>query len=102
MGSPQDQTSILNFRHLFERHELTGQLLTEIIAHLCEWRLIVGRGTTVSATNINAPSSTKNAENNRDAEMHMTCKEVHTYNPKFCPINQGQPTPECAEPETNP
>jgi transposase, IS5 family len=69
-----DETSILNFRRLLEKHELTGRLLAEINAHLCERGLLVGKGTIVDATIINAPSSTKNAENKRDPQMHQTRK----------------------------
>ena len=57
-----DETSILNFRRLLEKHQLTARLFAEINAHLCERGLLVGKGTIVDATIINAPSSTKNAE----------------------------------------
>ena len=69
-----DETSILNFRRLLEKHELTGRLLAQINAHLCERGLFVGKGTIVDATIINAPSSTKNADKERDPEMHQTRK----------------------------
>ena len=38
-----DETSILNFRRLLEKHQLTERLLAEINAHLCERGLLVGR-----------------------------------------------------------
>jgi IS5 family transposase len=41
--------------------------------------LFVGKGTIVDATIINAPSSTKNAENKRDPEMHQTRKGKQWY-----------------------
>jgi len=69
-----DETSILNFRRLLEAHRLTEALFTEINAHLAERGLIVGKGTIVDATIINAPSSTKNAKQQRDPEMHQTRK----------------------------
>jgi transposase, IS5 family len=74
-----DETSILNFRRLLEKHALTERLLAEINAHLCERGLFVGKGTIVDATIINAPSSTKNADNERDPEMHQTRKGKQWY-----------------------
>ena len=74
-----DETSILNFRRLLEKHKLTERLLSEINAHLCERGLFVGKGTIVDATIINAPSSTKNAEKKRDPRMHQTRKGKQWY-----------------------
>jgi len=74
-----DETSILNFRRLLEKHKLTERLLAEINAHLCERGLFVGKGTIVDATIINAPSSTKNAEKKRDPQMHQTRKGKQWY-----------------------
>jgi IS5 family transposase len=74
-----DETSVLNFRRLLERHQLTERVLTEINAHLSERGLFVGRGTIVDATIINAPSSTKNAEKKRDPQMHQTRKGKQWY-----------------------
>lgn len=74
-----DETTILNFRRLLERHELTERVLAQINAHLSERGLFVGKGTIVDATIINAPSSTKNAENKRDSEMHQTRKGKQWY-----------------------
>lgn len=61
-----DETSILNFRRLLEKHCLTEQLFGEINAHLAERGLIMGKGTIVDATIVNAPSSTKNEKGERD------------------------------------
>jgi len=74
-----DETSILNFRRLLERHQLTEHLFAEITAHLAERGFVVGKGTIVDATIINAPSSTKNAEKKRDPEMHQTRKGKQWY-----------------------
>jgi IS5 family transposase len=74
-----DETSILNFRRLLEKHKLTERLLSEINAHLSERGLIVGKGTIVDATIINAPSSTKNEKKQRDPEMHQTRKGKQWY-----------------------
>ena len=74
-----DETSILNFRRLLEQHDLTARLLTEINTHLAERGLLVGKGTIVDATIINAPSSTKNEKKERDPEMHQTRKGKQWY-----------------------
>lgn len=74
-----DETSILNFRRLLEKHKLTERLFAEINAHLSERGLIVGKGTIVDATIIDAPSSTKNAKKKRDPQMHQTRKGKQWY-----------------------
>ena len=74
-----DETSILNFRRLLERHKLTERLLSEINAHLSERGFIVGKGTIVDATIIDAPSSTKNEKKKRDPQMHQTRKGKRWY-----------------------
>ena len=74
-----DETSILNFRRLLEKHQLTERLLAEINAHLAERGLLVGKGTIVDATIIDAPSSTKNAQKKRDPQMHQTRKGKQWY-----------------------
>ena len=61
-----DETTILNFRHLLEKHNLTAVLLDEINARLKDQGLLVSRGTMVDASIIHAPSSTKNQEQGRD------------------------------------
>ena len=74
-----DETTILRFRRLLEVHELTEALFVEINSLLSERALFVGKGTIVDATIIHAPSSTKNAENKRDPEMHQTRKGKQWY-----------------------
>lgn len=74
-----DETSILNFRRLLEKHGLTERLFAEINAHLAERGLIMGKGTIVDATIVNAPSSTKNEKGERDPEMHQTKKGNQWY-----------------------
>ena len=69
-----DETTILNFRHLLERHNLGQGLLDEINAHLESQGLKLREGTIVDATIIEAPSSTKNRAGERDPEMHQTKK----------------------------
>ena len=50
-----DETTILNFRHLLERHELGKGLLDEINAHLESQGLRLREGTIVDASIIEAP-----------------------------------------------
>ena len=69
-----DETTILNFRHLLEEHELAEDILKAVNAHLARKGLLLKRGSIVDATIITAPSSTKNAEGERDPEMHQTKK----------------------------
>ena len=73
-GPIPDETTILNFRHLLERHRLGRGLFEEINAHLAGRGYRVRRGTIVDATIIAAPSSTRNREGERDPEMHQTKK----------------------------
>ncbi len=74
-----DETTILNFRHLLERHELGGKLMAEINAHLAEQGLRLREGTILDATIIAAPSSTKNKKRSRDPQMHQTKKGNQWY-----------------------
>ena len=69
-----DDTTILHFRHLLERHELGTVLCATINAHLAARGLLVREGTIVDSTIISAPSWTKNQERARDPEMHQTRK----------------------------
>ncbi len=69
-----DETTILNFRHLLERHGW-GQVLFESIKdHLSEEGLMLKEGTIVDASIIEAPASTKNRKRERDPEMKQTRK----------------------------
>ncbi len=69
-----DESTILRFRHLLERHQLAEQILATINALLLDKGLMLKAGTVVDATLIAAPSSTKNASGERDPEMHQTKK----------------------------
>ena len=69
-----DETTILNFRHWLERHELTKVLFAEVGAMLEERGLLMRQGTIVDATIIAAPPSTKNKQKSRDPEMHQAKK----------------------------
>jgi transposase, IS5 family len=69
-----EETTILNFRHWLERHELSRALFAEVSAMLEERGLLMRQGTIVDATIIAAPPSTKNKSKARDPEMHQTKK----------------------------
>src|SRR5271167_3072904 len=69
-----DETTILRFRHLLEKHGLTQAIFNSITGLLEERRLLLRSGTIVDATIIAAPSSTKNASASRDPEMKQTRK----------------------------
>jgi len=69
-----DATTLLNFRHLLERHGLGAALFAKVGELLLASGLKLSGGTIVDATIIAAPSSTKNADKARDPEMHQTKK----------------------------
>jgi IS5 family transposase len=69
-----DESTILNFRHLLEANDLAEDILKAVNALLARKGLLLKRGSIVDATIIAAPSSTKNAEGERDPEMHQTKK----------------------------
>ena len=53
-----DETTILTFRYLLEKHELGEQIFETVKAHLSERGMTMRQGTIVDATLIAAPSST--------------------------------------------
>ena len=69
-----DATTILKFRHLLERHDLGQAIFAEVGRILQQRGLKLSAGTIVDATIIAAPSSTKNASQQRDPEMKQTRK----------------------------
>ena len=69
-----DETTILNFRHLLEAHDLCGRMLDTVNLYLASRGIRIATGTIVDATIIHAPSSTKNEKKERDPEMHQTKK----------------------------
>ena len=74
-----DETTILNFRRLLEKHELAAGILDVINGYLGDRGLSLSQGTIVDATLINAPSSTKNKDGKRNPEMHQTKKGQQYY-----------------------
>ena len=78
-GPLPDETMILNFRHLLERHGLGEALFEEINAHLASQGHRLKTGTIVDASLIDAPSLTKNKAGSRDPEMRQTKKGNQWY-----------------------
>ncbi len=74
-----DESTILRFRHLLEKHKLAEQIFEEVNALLRDKGLMLRAGTVVDATLIAAPSSTKNASGERDSEMHQSKKGNQWY-----------------------
>jgi len=74
-----DETTILHFRHLLERHQLTARMFDAVRGLLEMKGLLLKAGTIVDATIINAPSSTKNATGTRDPEMRQGRKGKTWY-----------------------
>jgi len=82
-----DETTILAFRHLLEKHDL-GKVIycfaedfvyETVKAHLKACGMAMKQGTIIDATLIAAPSSTKNKQGERDPEMHQTRKGKQWY-----------------------
>jgi len=69
-----DETTILNFRHLLERHELCGKMLDAVNLYLDSKGIRITTGTIVDVTIVDAPSSTDNSTGERDPEVHRTKK----------------------------
>ncbi|MCU0816106.1 MAG: IS5 family transposase [Cypionkella sp.] len=75
------KTTILNFRHLQDRHALTEAIFADVNAHLADKGVTLRSGTLMDATIIDAPSSTKNKAKARDPEMSSTKRGNDWY---FC------------------
>ena len=74
-----DETTILNFRHLLERHALTKAIFERVAEHLAAKGELLRGGTIVDATLIAASPSTKNKEQRRDPEMSSSKKGNQWY-----------------------
>jgi IS5 family transposase len=74
-----DETTILRFRHLLEKHNLAVDMLRVVNDLLGYKGLMLRSGTAVDATLIAAPSSTKNIEGERDPEMKQSKKGNNYY-----------------------
>lgn len=69
-----DATTLMNFRHLLETHQLGAALFAKVGELLMANGMRLSGGTIVDATLIAAPPSTKNQDKSRDPEMHQTKK----------------------------
>jgi transposase, IS5 family len=74
-----DESTILRFRHLLERHQLTQKIFELVRGLLEQKRLLLKSGTIVDATIIDAPPSTKNEAKSRDPEMKQGKKNAREW-----------------------
>jgi IS5 family transposase len=74
-----DETTILNFRHLLEAHNLAGALFDAVSSYLQDRSLLMRGGTIMDATLIAAAPSTKNKARKRDPQMSQTKKGNQWY-----------------------
>lgn len=74
-----DETTILNFRHLLEAHNLTEALFGAVSEYLEDQSLLMRGGTIMDATLIAASPSTKNKSARRDPDMSQTKKGNQWY-----------------------
>ena len=74
-----DETTILNFRHLLERHDLTKSMFDAVSSHLEDKGALLRGGTIMDATLIAASPSTKNKAGKRDAQMSQSKKGNQWY-----------------------
>jgi IS5 family transposase len=74
-----DETTILNFRHLLEAHDLTKAIFEAVSTHLEDKGALLRGGTIMDATLIAASPSTKNKEQRRDPEMSQSKKGNQWY-----------------------
>ena len=74
-----DESTILRFRHLLQKHELADGILAKVNDLLSEQNLLVKEGRVVDAILIAAPSSTKNKCGKPDPEMHSSKKGNQWY-----------------------
>ena len=74
-----DETTILRFRRVLEKHKLAPKILETINDLLRNKGLMLRAGTVVDATLIAAPSSTKNTQGERDPEMKQSKKGGQWY-----------------------
>jgi len=74
-----DATTLLNFRHLLEQHQIGAALFAKVGELLLAHGMKLSGGTMVDATLIAAPPSTKNQEQSRDPQMHQSKKGKQWY-----------------------
>ena len=81
-----DESTILRFRHVLEKHKLTAQILQTVNDLLSAKGVMLKGGSVVDATLIAAPSSTKNGSGERDPEMKQSRKGQQWYFGMKCHI----------------
>ncbi|MBQ0929005.1 IS5 family transposase [Ideonella alba] len=81
-----DESTILRFRHVLEKHKLAAQILQTVNDLLSAKGVMLKSGTVVDATLIAAPSSTKNTSGERDPEMKQSRKGQQWYFGMKCHI----------------
>ena len=74
-----DATTLCKFRKLLNEHDLQKKCFAQVQELLAQEGKQVRGGTIVDATIIEAPTSTKNEEKKRDAEMHSVKKNNQWY-----------------------
>ena len=74
-----DATTLLNFRHVLEKHQIGAALFAKVGELLLANGMKLSGGTIVDATLIAAAPSTKNREQSRDPEMHQSKKGNQWY-----------------------
>ena len=81
-----DESTILRFRHVLEKHKLAAQILQTVNDLLSAKGMMLKGGSVVDATLIAAPSSTKNSSGERDPEMKQSRKGQQWYFGMKCHI----------------
>ena len=71
-----DETTILNFRHLLQRHRLTQAIFAGVGAHLADKGITLRSGTLLDATIIDVLSSTKTKAGTRVTRNRSPWSEV--------------------------
>ena len=74
-----DESTILRFRHLLEAHQLTQAIFAEFARCWRSGDCCLSPARSLTRPIISAPSSTKNAKEERDPEMHQTRKGKQWY-----------------------
>lgn len=74
-----DETTILRFRHLMEKHMLVVQVLETVNDILRAKALTLRSGVEIDVTLIALPTSSRNASGKRDPEMHQSKKSQQRY-----------------------
>jgi IS5 family transposase len=78
-GNMPDESTILHFRQIIERHGLGERLFEVVDRYLEEKGLLLRQWSIVDASIIQAPSSTKNKSKSKDSGMHSTKKGQNSY-----------------------